>query len=62
MGQVVGSTNAHSEHPQDHPFTPEDILATIYHVMGINPRQEFPDREGRPIPILSGGEPIRQLI
>ena len=62
MGQVVGSTNAHSEHPQDNPFTPEDILATIYHVMGVNPRQEFPDREGRPIPILSGGEPIRQLI
>ncbi|MGV3722213.1 MAG: DUF1501 domain-containing protein [Actinomycetota bacterium] len=62
MGQMVGSTNAHAEHPQELPFTPEDVLATIYHVLGIDPRTEFLDREARPIPILSRGEAIRQLI
>ncbi len=61
-GQVVGATNRHAEHPVEDPHTPEDILATIYHVMGINPKQEFLDRFARPIAILSEGEPIRALI
>ena len=42
--------------------TAEDILATIYHVMGVDPRQEFMDRQGRPIPILSEGAPIKALL
>jgi hypothetical protein len=62
MGQVIGSTNRHAEHPADDPHTAEDILATIYHVMGIDPHQEFQDRAGRPFPILSEGEPIKALI
>jgi uncharacterized protein (DUF1501 family) len=62
MGQVVGSTTAHSEHPEESPYTPADVLATIYHVLGINPSQEFLDRQGRPIPILPDGRPIRELI
>jgi uncharacterized protein DUF1501 len=62
MGQAIGATNDKAEHPVERPYTPEDVLATIYHVLGINPRVEFPDREGRPIPTLSDGAPIRELI
>jgi hypothetical protein len=62
MGQVVGKTNAHAEHPVESPYTPEDVLATMYHVLGISPAQEFHDRQGRPIPILSGGAPIKELL
>jgi hypothetical protein len=62
MGQVIGATNENSEYPVDRPFTPADILATIYHVLGIDPTQTFYDRQGRPMPILSSGEPIRELI
>jgi len=62
MGQVVGETNRHAEHPVEDPHTPEDILATIYHVMGINPQQEYLDRQARPIPILSEGAAIKALI
>ncbi|HEU4754493.1 MAG TPA: DUF1501 domain-containing protein, partial [Armatimonadota bacterium] len=62
MGQVVGRTNAHAEYPVEAPYRPEDVLATIYHVLGINPSQEFLDRQGRPNPILSTGSPIRELI
>jgi hypothetical protein len=62
MGQVVGATNYQAEYPQEDAHTPEDILATIYHVMGVNPRQEFLDRQARPIPILSEGEAIKALI
>jgi hypothetical protein len=61
-GQVVGSTNARGEHPKDRPLTPKDVLATIYRHLGIDRRQEFKDFAGRPISILSEGEPIRELV
>jgi len=61
-GQVIGATNHHAEHPVEDAQTPENILATIYHVLGVNPRQEFLDRQARPIPVLSEGEAIKGLI
>jgi uncharacterized protein (DUF1501 family) len=62
MGQVVGSTNARGEHPQDRPLTPQDLLATIYRHLGIDYRHELKDYSGRPIPILRDGEPIVELL
>ena len=62
MGQVVGKTDAHAAYPTDDPFGPYDVLATIYHVLGIDPRLEFRDGVNRPFKILPEGEPIRQLI
>jgi hypothetical protein len=61
-GQVVGATNVRGEHPKDRPLTPKDLLATIYHHLGIDYRHEFKDLTGRPIPILNEGEPIRELV
>ncbi len=61
-GVVVGQTNQRAEHPIDRPLAPHDILATVYHVMGVDTTAAFPDHAGRPIPILSAGEPIRELI
>ncbi|MHC5544987.1 DUF1501 domain-containing protein, partial [Singulisphaera rosea] len=62
MGQVVGATNRRGEFPVERPLSPRDLLATIYRHLDIDPRREFPDFAGRPIPILSEGEPIRELI
>lgn len=61
-GQIVGSTNSKGEHPVDRPLRPYDILATVYHVLGIDYRQSFLDHTGRPVPILGEGEPIREII
>lgn len=61
-GQVVGATNDKAEHPIERPLTPADILATVYHVLGIDPRQTFLDNSGRPIPILDSGAPIQEII
>jgi hypothetical protein len=60
-GQVVGSTNAKGEYPKDRPLTPKDLLATVYRHLGIDPRQEFKDFSGRPIPVLGEGQPIAEL-
>jgi uncharacterized protein (DUF1501 family) len=61
VGQVVGATTARGEHPRERPLTPKDLLATIYAHLGIDCRQEFRDFTGRPVPVLSEGQPIREL-
>ncbi|MFO0878423.1 MAG: DUF1501 domain-containing protein [Gemmataceae bacterium] len=62
MGQVVGSTNPRGEHPKDRPLTPNDLWATMFRHLNIDPETLFYDRVGRPLPILAGGEPISELI
>ena len=62
MGQVVGQTNSKSEYPTHDPVTPQDLLATVYRHLGIDYRHEFTNFAGRPVPILSSGRPIPQLV
>lgn len=58
MGQIIGSTNSKGEYPQERPFTPNDLWATVYRHLGIDPEWTFPDYSGRPMPILPSGRPI----
>ena len=62
MGQVIGATNAKGERPADRPLKPQDVLATIYHCLGINAAQTLINQVGRPVPILPNGTPISELI
>ena len=61
-GLVVGSTNERGERPRERPVTPGDMLATLYHVLGIDTQHVFHDRSGRPHPVLSRGTPIAELV
>jgi uncharacterized protein (DUF1501 family) len=62
MGQVIGATNAKAEYPTVRPYSPQDLLATIYHHLGIDPNRQFVDFMGRPVAILPHGNPIRELL
>lgn len=62
MGQVVGATNSKAEHPSEKPYTPQDLLATIYRHLGIDPSWTFNDHSGRPRYILDSGKPIPELV
>jgi uncharacterized protein (DUF1501 family) len=62
MGQVVGSTDPKGEYPKTRPVGPQDVLATVYHVLGIDYRTVFHDNGGRPIPVLNEGKPIEELV
>ena len=62
MGQVVGATTSRSEYPIKDAVTPQDLLATVYRHLGIDFHQSITDFTGRPVPILSSGKPIAQLI
>ena len=61
MGQVIGATDHHAARPSTRPLDPHDVLATIYHHLGIDHTAEFPDPRGRPIP-LTRGTPIAELV
>ncbi|MFT5123535.1 MAG: hypothetical protein ACI9TH_003836 [Kiritimatiellia bacterium] len=61
-GQVVGATNSRGEHPIERALSPNDIWATAYRHLGIDTSQTFLDFQGRPMPILSEGEPIEELL
>lgn len=53
-GVVVGASNERAEKPVTTPYGPEDLAATLYHCLGIDPKTEFHTPEGRPIPIVPG--------
>ena len=42
--------------------SPDRVLATVYQVLGVDQTLSFPDRSGRPISILTEGEPIREIL
>ncbi|REJ89325.1 MAG: DUF1501 domain-containing protein [Planctomycetota bacterium] len=62
MGQVVGATNRKAEYPIERPYTPQDLLATIYRHLRIDPAGTLTDYTGRPVHILNTGHPIPELV
>jgi uncharacterized protein (DUF1501 family) len=60
-GQVIGATTSKAECPTERPLTPQDLLATIYRHLGIDPHASLIDFTGRPTPILFSGKPIEEL-
>ena len=62
MGQYVGETSSGGEYPITRPYTPQNILATLYHVLGIDPSATIPDHNGRPQYLLDDRQPVQELI
>ncbi|MEE3371461.1 MAG: DUF1501 domain-containing protein [Planctomycetota bacterium] len=62
MGQVIGKTNRRAEEPVERIMDSNCLLATLYHRFGIDSAGAYLDHAGRPIPILTEGEPIRELF
>ncbi len=62
MGQVVGRSDSKAAWPKDRPITPEDLLATMYHFLGIDPGIEYLSEARRPIKVLGSGKPIEELL
>ncbi len=60
-GQVVGSSDSKGAYPLQNPKSPQDVLATIYRHLGIDPHRHYLDHSGRPIITLPFGKPIEEL-
>jgi len=62
MGQVIGESSAKAEVPKTTPITPQDLMATVFHVLGLPQDLHYKDPTGRPTPMITGGRPIAELI
>jgi len=60
-GQMHGTSDAQAAAPKSDPVSPPDLLATIYHGLGIDSESEVRDQTGRPYKI-SEGKPLTGLF
>jgi hypothetical protein len=61
-GQIIGSTVSNGAEPKDRPLGPGDLLASLYHAVGLDHHATIRDRQQRPVPILESGEPVAELF
>jgi Protein of unknown function (DUF1501) len=60
-GKVYGKSDKDAAYPIDNPLSPEDLAATIYHALGIDPELRIHNSENRPTQIVEGGSPALAL-
>jgi len=63
VGQTIGSTDKLGAYAVERPIHYRDVLATIYHNLGIDPHSRIEDPSGRPVPIMpDDARPIAELL
>jgi len=60
-GQVIGKSDPIGAFPVTRPYSPDDVGATVYHVLGVDASREVRDRQNRPVQ-LNRGEVIQSLF
>jgi hypothetical protein len=61
-GVVVGASDQEAGQPAEHPVSPKDVLATAYHLLGIDPETQIVDALQRPLPLVADGRIDEALI
>ena len=61
LGRVIGRSDKQGGVPVTEAYTPSDLAATIFHLLGIGPDAEFHDTQGRPYRVYRG-TPIAGLL
>jgi hypothetical protein len=61
-GQVLGATDDKAQAPIDEGFTPDDLAASFFQNIGIDPKKEYDANIGRPITLVRNGQSIRDLL
>ena len=62
MGQAVGESDAKLYRPASKAIGPQDLMATIFHVLGIDSKLQFFNQGGRPVYMIEDGQPIAELV
>jgi hypothetical protein len=53
-GQVIGKSDKTGAYPATNPYSPDDVGATVYHLLGVDPAAEVRDRQNRPVQLNRG--------
>ena len=62
MGQVVGDSDAKAYRPATPPIRPQDLMSTVFDVLGIDRKLQYVNQAGRPVFLIEDGKPIKELI
>lgn len=60
-GTVIGESMAKADVPKTQPIRPQDLMATIFEHLGIEPKTQFLNPAGRPVYLLEEGRPLNAL-
>jgi hypothetical protein len=61
-GKVIGKSDKHADSVAERPVSPKDVLATAYHLLGIDAEATLTDRTGRPVPLLAEGAVVPEAL
>ncbi len=61
-GTLYGRSDKDAAYPAEQPVSPEDLAATIFHALGIDPETRIHDAQGRPVSLVEGGKPLLSLF
>lgn len=61
-GQTIGETDAQGGQSKGRPYTPSNVMANLYHHLGIDPATTILDHNRRPMHLLDDREPVRELL
>jgi hypothetical protein len=61
-GHAFGTTDAQGMAPASDPCTPDDVAATLFHLLGLDPHQELTTPSGRPIQLFREGRVVENLL
>jgi uncharacterized protein (DUF1501 family) len=61
-GRVLGKTNPLGTETQDRPVSVQDLFATVYSQLGIDASKKYMTPNVRPVKILEGGDPVKELL
>jgi hypothetical protein len=61
-GFAYGETDPQGMAPATEPCTPDDVAATIFHRLGIDPHQELTTSTGRPVQLFREGKVIEKIL
>ncbi len=61
-GQIIGATDARGEKVIGRPIGLQNVLSTLYHVLGIDPSLTLSDHNGRPQYLLQHRDPLTELL
>lgn len=61
-GRVLGATDGKAQGPIGNGYTPDDLAATFFRNIGIDPKKEYQANVGRPITLIRNGDPIEGVL
>lgn len=61
-GQIIGATDPKGYYAAENIYSPEDFAVSLYTKLGIDPHHVLQTNTGRPVSIVNGGKPIKELF